>query len=159
MQSPLESGSSRPQETPLTFRSTSSLFLRTRRPSPNSAFPRKTCLGSGTGLVGVIRYGAPLACPLHWSSATTDSKSFSRVPATWTGISERPHWRTTFLCSWPSLGFGTMTSMVIHIFNAIRLMLTLRLGAQTHALLPYDQYLSKFADYFQQVSYYPHKRL
>lgn len=25
-------------------------------------------------------------------------------------------------------------------------------GAQTHALLPYDQYLHKFADYFQQVS-------
>lgn len=24
------------------------------------------------------------------------------------------------------------------------------LGAQTHALLPYDQYLHKFADYFQQ---------
>lgn len=23
-------------------------------------------------------------------------------------------------------------------------------GAQTHALLPYDQYLHKFADYFQQ---------
>ena len=32
-------------------------------------------------------------------------------------------------------------------------------GAQTHALLPYDQYLHKFADYFQQVgstSYIPH---
>jgi len=26
-------------------------------------------------------------------------------------------------------------------------------GAQTHALLPYDQYLHKFADYFQQVSF------
>lgn len=25
-------------------------------------------------------------------------------------------------------------------------------GAQTHALLPYDQYMHKFADYFQQVS-------
>lgn len=24
-------------------------------------------------------------------------------------------------------------------------------GAQTHALLPYDQYMHKFADYFQQV--------
>ena len=24
------------------------------------------------------------------------------------------------------------------------------IGAQTHALLPYDQYLHKFADYFQQ---------
>ncbi|KNZ48030.1 glucose-6-phosphate isomerase [Puccinia sorghi] len=24
-------------------------------------------------------------------------------------------------------------------------------GSQTHALLPYDQYLHKFADYFQQV--------
>jgi glucose-6-phosphate isomerase len=28
--------------------------------------------------------------------------------------------------------------------------LTARAGAQTHALLPYDQYLHKFADYFQQ---------
>lgn len=27
-------------------------------------------------------------------------------------------------------------------------------GAQTHALLPYDQYMHKFADYFQQVSFY-----
>lgn len=26
-------------------------------------------------------------------------------------------------------------------------------GAQTHALLPYDQYLHKFADYFQQASF------
>lgn len=26
-----------------------------------------------------------------------------------------------------------------------------KLGAQTHVLLPYDQYLHKFADYFQQV--------
>lgn len=26
-------------------------------------------------------------------------------------------------------------------------------GAQTHALLPYDQYMHKFADYFQQVSF------
>jgi len=26
-------------------------------------------------------------------------------------------------------------------------------GAQTHALLPYDQYLHKFADYFQQVGF------
>jgi glucose-6-phosphate isomerase len=25
-----------------------------------------------------------------------------------------------------------------------------QIGAQTHALLPYDQYLHKFADYFQQ---------
>jgi glucose-6-phosphate isomerase len=25
-----------------------------------------------------------------------------------------------------------------------------RSGSQTHALLPYDQYLHKFADYFQQ---------
>lgn len=32
--------------------------------------------------------------------------------------------------------------------------LTVRTGAQTHALLPYDQYLHKFADYFQQVSRY-----
>lgn len=30
------------------------------------------------------------------------------------------------------------------------LMVSLLLGAQTHALLPYDQYLHKFADYFQQ---------
>ena len=29
---------------------------------------------------------------------------------------------------------------------------TFRSGAQTHALLPYDQYLHKFADYFQQAS-------
>jgi hypothetical protein len=28
------------------------------------------------------------------------------------------------------------------------------IGAQTLALLPYDQYLHKFADYFQQVSYF-----
>lgn len=27
-------------------------------------------------------------------------------------------------------------------------------GAQTHALLPYDQYMHKFADYFQQVRFY-----
>lgn len=27
-------------------------------------------------------------------------------------------------------------------------------GAQTHALLPYDQYMHKFADYFQQVRHY-----
>lgn len=26
-------------------------------------------------------------------------------------------------------------------------------GAQTHALLPYDQYMHKFADYFQQVRF------
>ena len=32
--------------------------------------------------------------------------------------------------------------------------LTLPSGAQTHALLPYDQYLHKFADYFQQVSHH-----
>ena len=34
--------------------------------------------------------------------------------------------------------------------------LTRTSGAQTHALLPYDQYLNKFADYFQQASYYHH---
>lgn len=28
-------------------------------------------------------------------------------------------------------------------------------GAQTYALLPYDQYLHKFADYFQQVCLFP----
>lgn len=28
------------------------------------------------------------------------------------------------------------------------------IGAQTLALLPYDQYLHKFADYFQQVNYF-----
>lgn len=28
------------------------------------------------------------------------------------------------------------------------------IGAQTLALLPYDQYLHKFADYFQQVRTY-----
>ena len=31
---------------------------------------------------------------------------------------------------------------------------TLLSGAQTHALLPYDQYMNKFADYFQQASCY-----
>jgi glucose-6-phosphate isomerase len=35
--------------------------------------------------------------------------------------------------------------------------LTLPSGAQTHALLPYDQYLNKFADYFQQASCYQHR--
>lgn len=32
-------------------------------------------------------------------------------------------------------------------------------GAQTHALLPYDQYLHKFADYFQQASFPSHRTL
>lgn len=30
------------------------------------------------------------------------------------------------------------------------LLISVRAGAQTQALLPYDQYLHKFADYFQQ---------
>ena len=29
-------------------------------------------------------------------------------------------------------------------------------GAQSHALLPYDQYLHRFAAYFQQVQYRAH---
>jgi glucose-6-phosphate isomerase len=32
-------------------------------------------------------------------------------------------------------------------------------GAQTHALLPYDQYLHKFADYFQQVNIFGNDRV
>ena len=40
------------------------------------------------------------------------------------------------------------------ILGVIGTMLTLAIGAQTHALLPYDQYLHKFADYFQQASPY-----
>ena len=43
------------------------------------------------------------------------------------------------------------------LFNAIRVTLTLHPGAQTHALLPYDQYLHKFADYFQQASFNRHR--
>jgi len=40
----------------------------------------------------------------------------------------------------------------------MKVALTLPSGAQTHALLPYDQYLNKFADYFQQASCYQHRR-
>lgn len=38
------------------------------------------------------------------------------------------------------------------VANSNVLLLRLYLGAQTLALLPYDQYLHKFADYFQQAS-------
>jgi glucose-6-phosphate isomerase len=39
-------------------------------------------------------------------------------------------------------------------FRLIMLLILTRhsIGSQTHALLPYDQYLHKFADYFQQVN-------
>jgi glucose-6-phosphate isomerase len=43
------------------------------------------------------------------------------------------------------------TSFTLCVIGA---MLILSPGAQTHALLPYDQYLHKFADYFQQASLY-----
>src|SRR6266404_4900846 len=50
---------------------------------------------------------------------------------------------------WYNDFYGTS---LIHIVISAKLILSP--GAQTHALLPYDQYLHKFADYFQQARPY-----
>ncbi len=95
---------------------------------------RRTCSASGTGSAVATRSGAPSGCRSHCSSAWTRSRRCSRAATRSTSTSVRRPSRRTSRSSW-----GCSAIWYSNFF-----------GASTHAILPYDQYMSRFAAYFQQ---------
>ena len=92
-----------------------------------------TCSSSGTGLEAGIRSGRPLACRSQFMWVWITSKNCWMARTGWTCIfAVRPSSKI-FRSSWPCSASGTT------IFRC-----------QSHAILPYDQYLVYFPSYFQQ---------
>ena len=101
--------------------------------APSASTPR-TCSSSGTGSAAATRCGARSACRSPASSAWTTSRSCS--PARY---EMDEHFRTAPLEKNLPVILGMLGIWYANFF-----------GAETHAILPYDQYLHRFAAYFQQ---------
>jgi pyruvate kinase len=95
----------------------------------------RTCSSSGTGSADATPCGRPSACPSPSISAWTVSRSCWRAP---TSVDE--HFRSAPLeRNIPVL----MALLGIWYANFF--------GAESHAILPYDQYLHRFPAYLQQA--------
>lgn len=107
-------------------------------------------LWSAIGLSIALSIGISFATAFyrtHVSEALRTSRSSWRARTTWTTPSARRPWQRTSLCSWHSSEYGKPLPLII-LFTFWRY--NNFWGAQTHAILPYDQYLHRFPAYFQQ---------
>ena len=115
--------------------STSSPSRPTPRRSPSSASTRPTCSASGTGSAAATRWTRRSACRRCSRSARTN---FRAMLAGFHAMDE--HFRTApFERNLPVL-LGLLAVWYNDFF-----------GAQTVAVLPYDQYLKRFPAYLQQL--------
>ena len=78
----------------------------------------------------------PSACRPCWPSARSISPPCSTAFTRWTSTSAPPPSSATCRCSWGSWAYGTTNFF----------------GAQTVAVLPYEQYLKRFPAYLQQLT-------
>ena len=116
-------------------RSTSSRCRPTRRRSRSSASTPRTCSSSGTGSAAATRCGAPSACR---SRCVIGMDNFEELLAGGHAMDE--HFRTAPL----------EKNLPVDPRHARRLVQRTSSAPQTHAILPYDQYMHRFAAYFQQ---------
>ncbi len=86
---------------------------------------RTTCSPSGTGSADATRSGAPSGCPSRCSSGPTTSRRCSRAATPWTSTSAPRRSSRTCRSIMGMLGIWNLNF----------------LGAETQAILPYDQYL------------------
>ena len=100
----------------------------------SSASTPPTCSASGTGSAAATRCGRRSACRSPSMSAWTASRSCSAAPTPWTSTSARRR---------SSENLPVVLALLGVWYNNF-------LGAQSNAILPYDQYLARFAAYFQQ---------
>ena len=116
--------------------STSSRSRRTRRRWRSSASTRPTCSSSGTGSAAATRWTRRSASRRCWRSARITS-----APC-WTAFTQMDeHFRTApFERNLPVL-MGLLGVWYNDFF-----------GAQTVAVLPYEQYLKRFPAYLQQLT-------
>ena len=101
---------------------------------PSSASTPRTCSSSGTGSAAATRSGARSACPHRSPSGMDRFRRAARGrPRDGRALSRRA-FEQNLRRSWALLG--------VWYDNFF--------GAETHAILPYDQYLHRFPAYFQQ---------
>ncbi len=99
-----------------------------------SASIRRTCSASGTGWAAATPSGRPSASPSPAPSASTGSWSCWRGRTPWTA-----HFRSAPLERNIPVILGLLGIWYNNFFDA-----------HSHAILPYDQYLHRFAAYLQQ---------
>ena len=87
--------------------------------------------------------GPPLVWLLPCTSGTTTSSNCCLVPTGWTTTSALPPWNPIFLSSLPFLASGNYYCSNWKSFEAFSSRYGNFFGAETHALLPYDQYLHR----------------
>ena len=116
--------------------STSSPCRPTPRRSPSSASTPPTCSASGTGSAAATRWTRRSACPRCSRSARTTSARCSPASTRWTSTSARRRSSATCRCCWA----------------CSRVWYNDFFGAQTVAVLPYEQYLKRFPAYLQQLT-------
>ena len=107
---------------------------RMKGPSKTSGSIRRTCSGSGTGWVVGIPSGRRSAFPSPARSDLSISRNSWRGPRPWT-----VHFRETPF----EKNLPVILALIGIWYNNF-------FGAQTEAILPYDQYLHRFPAYFQQ---------
>ena len=107
-----------------------------RRRCRSSASTRPTCSGSGTGSAAAIRWTRPSASRRCWPSARTTSAPCSTASTRWTSTSAPRRSKQPAGAAGPAGASGTPTFF----------------GAQTVAVLPYEQYLKRFPAYLQQLT-------
>ena len=109
---------------------------RMRRRYPSSASIPPTCSASGTGSVGATPWIPRSAFRRCSPSARKISAPCWTASTRWTSTSAPPPSSAICRCSWASLSVW---------YNDF-------FGAQTVAVLPYEQYLKRFPAYLQQLT-------
>ena len=113
-----------------------SRFRPMRRKWRSSASIPPTCSGSGIGSADAIPWIRRSAFPRCWRSARITFAPCWTVSTRWTSTSAQPPLSATCRCSWDSWAVW---------YNDF-------FGAQTVAVLPYEQYLKRFPAYLQQLT-------
>ena len=118
------------------WRSTSSRCRRTPPRSRSSASTPRTCSASGTGSAAATRWTRRSACRRCSPSARTTSARCSPASTRWTSTSAPRRSSATCRCC---------SALLAVWYNDF-------FGAQTVAVLPYEQYLKRFPAYLQQLT-------